>query len=70
MKHISITGRPSCASARARQLYADSARAGLHVVLDAPGGLRNSLPERRLSAADVLITVTTTDEALSETTTD
>lgn len=70
MKHISITGRAICTGERARQVYAEHTRAGRHVVLDAPGDLRNSLPERRLSAADVLITVTRTDENLSETTTD
>lgn len=40
----------------AREIYVSQAAHGRHVVLDAPGDLRTNLNERRLSAADVLIT--------------
>lgn len=69
MKHITVTGPLPCAAARGRQLYAEHTGQGLHTLLDAPGGIRNSLPERRVSAADVLITVRESAEPLKTTTT-
>lgn len=53
----------------ARQRYAEQAAAGLHVLLDAPGDLRNSLPERRMSSADVLVKAVGRPGEISETTT-
>ena len=41
----------------------------LHAILDAPGELRTSLPERRMSAADILITVRPDAGQLTTTTT-
>lgn len=69
MKHITITGPLECAKAAARQRYTEHIAMGLHVILDAPGDLRNSLPERRMSAADVLITARQANTPISETTT-
>lgn len=54
----------------ARQRYTEQTAAGLHALLDAPGDLRNSLPERRMSAADVLVTATDGPDPISETITD
>lgn len=69
MKHIAITGPMPAAIDIARRRYAEQAAAGLHVLLDAPGDLRTNLPERRLSAADVLVTATAGPDPISETTT-
>ena len=41
----------------ARKLYLQAAQEGQHAILDAPGDFRTNLPERRLSAADVLVSV-------------
>lgn len=71
MKHITLTGRPNCGhSKRGRELYTEHTRRGEHIIYDAPGDLRNSLPERSMSAATVLITVRDSDLPFSETTTD
>jgi len=70
VKHISITGPMPAAAALARKRYADACADGLHVLLDAPGDLRNNLPERRPSAADLLVTATADSGPISETTTD
>lgn len=67
MKQITITGRSEFAHRRSHELYIENARQGLHVLMDAPGDFRNSLNERRLSAADVLITVKHADCELTET---
>ena len=68
MKHIIITGHPNCGhSKRGRELYTEHTKLGEHVIYDAPGDLRNSLPERSLSAATVLITVRDADRPFSET---
>lgn len=69
MKHIAITGPLECAKKLARQRYTEATAQGMHAILDLPGDLRNSLPERRLSGADVLITARPAEGAISETTT-
>lgn len=57
MIHIVIEGIDlNQAISTAREVYVSQAALGRHVVLDAPGDLRTNLNERRLSAADVLIT--------------
>lgn len=69
MKQITLTGRSEFAHRRSHELYIENARQGLHVLLDAPGDFRNSLNERRPSAADVLIKVTHAEQELTEITT-
>lgn len=70
MKVITITGPWPQAKNLARQRYTERTAIGLHAILDAPGDLRNSLPERSMSAADVLITARVAEAPISETTTD
>lgn len=71
MKHITLTGRAGCGKTnRAQELYRYHAAQGFHVILEDEGDIRNSLPERRMSAADVLITTRLTEGDFSETTTD
>ena len=70
MKHVTLTGRAGCGKTnRAQELYLEHVGQGLHVILEDEGDIRNSLPERRMSAADVLITTRLTDGDLQETTT-
>lgn len=70
MKTITISGRRGCGrTRRARALYFELTSQGQHVLLDAPGQWLNSLPERSMSKADVLITVHQADGDLTETTT-
>lgn len=69
MKQIIITGPEMAASELARVHYAEQVAAGQHAILDAPGELRTSLPERRMSAADILITVRPDAGQLTTTTT-
>lgn len=61
---ISVTVQhpePRVAAEMARELYRLLIQdAGRHVILDAPGEFRTNLPERRLSAADVLVKSQTT----------
>lgn len=61
---ISVTVQhpePRVAAEMARELYRLLIQdTGRHVILDAPGELRTNLPERRLSAADVLVKSQTT----------
>lgn len=40
----------------ARSVYIQACEAGRHVLMDAPGDFRTNMPERRLSAADIVIT--------------
>lgn len=56
MKQITITGPYTRVIDAARSHYAEQVEQGLHAILDAPGDMRTSLPERRMSAADVIIT--------------
>ena len=70
VKTIVITGPMPEAADLARRRYAEQAAAGRHVLLDAPGDLRNSLPERRMSFADVLVKAVNQPGEISETTTD
>lgn len=56
MKHITITGPAAQVVETARRHYTEQVAAGLHTIMDAPGDLRTSLPERRMSAADIIIT--------------
>lgn len=69
MIHIDIRGPLACARSVGRQRFTEHATQGRHVVLEAPGDLSTNLPERRLSSADVLITVRAGDGPVSETTT-
>ena len=69
MKVITITGPWPQARDLARQRYSDHTLLGQHAILDAPGDLRSSLPERSMSAADVLITARVAEAPISETTT-
>jgi len=56
MTHITISGPR--ANEMAGDLFKREAASGRHVLVDRPGSLmRNNLPERRLSKADVLITI-------------
>lgn len=61
---ISVTVQhpePRVAAEMARELYQLLIQVtGRHVILDAPGEFRANLPERRLSAADVLVKSQTT----------
>lgn len=57
MIHITIERNDLAEATRlAREVYQLQVEQGRHVLLDAPGDFRTSFPERRLSAADVLIT--------------
>lgn len=57
MLHITIERTDLAEATRlARDVYQLQIEQGRHVLLDAPGDFRASIPERRLSAADVLIT--------------
>lgn len=57
LNHIVLTGPR--ANEIARTLFRMEAERGSHVLVDRPGGKQdNNLPERRLSAVDVLITLT------------
>ena len=51
---------PTVAADMARQLYRHMAEEGRHVIIDTPFEFRTNLPERRLSAADVLVKSQTT----------
>lgn len=57
MIHV-IIGRqePRDAADMARRVYLELVAAGLHVILDTPGDFRTNMPERRLSAAEILVT--------------
>ena len=55
MKQVTITGPADQVIEAARKQYAERVAEGLHTILDAPGDLRTSLPERRMSAADIII---------------
>ena len=58
MKHIIVPNSPRRdPAARARELYSRLIRRGRHVLLDDGREITNSQPNRRLTAADVLITV-------------
>ena len=46
---------PSVAASMARQLYLQFAAEGRHVIIDTPFEFRTNLPERRLSAADIIL---------------
>jgi len=59
---------PRVAADMARELYQHLSECGRHVILDTPGDFRTNLPERRLSAAQVLVlaqqdTTTTTPKS-------
>lgn len=55
MIHVTIErANIALATQLAREAYQRAVQAGRHAILDAPGDLRTNLPERRLSAADVL----------------
>lgn len=69
LKQITITGPAAQVIEAARKHYADETAAGLHAILDAPGDLRTSLPERRMSAADVIITARPDEGPFTTTTT-
>lgn len=57
MLHITIERADITEATRlAREVYQLQVQRGRHVLLDAPGDFRTNLPERRLSAADVLVT--------------
>ena len=51
------------AIAEAMSVYRTAVLAGRHVLRDAPGDFRTNLPERRLSAAHVLISARVTTES-------
>ena len=70
MKHIAITGPMPAAAELARQRYDKACADGLHALLDTPTAWRNNLPERRPSAADLLVTAKAGSGPISETTTD
>jgi hypothetical protein len=58
VRHFEVTG--TCIQvlqSEARKLYSEHTLAGKHTVLVGACEHRNSLPERRMSACDVLITV-------------
>jgi hypothetical protein len=69
--HIKIAGPRGCGrTTRACQLFLKHASEGRHVLVENPGHQwLNSMPERRMSQADVLITVHQADGDLTETTT-
>lgn len=69
LKQITITGPAATVIDAARKHYAEHIAAGQHTILDAPGDLRTSLPERRMSAAEVIITARPDDGPLTTTTT-
>lgn len=69
MKHITITGPAAEVIEAARKQYAERVAEGLHTILDAPGDLRTSLSERRMSAADIIITARPDDGPFTTTTT-
>lgn len=56
MIHV-IIERANLAEAKelARAVYQQAIRSGRHVLMDAPGDLRTNLPERSLSAVEILI---------------
>ena len=69
MKTITLAGGPGTGKTeRANALYTEHTVMGMHVLLDDQGSLRNSLPERRMSSADVLIITRLTSGPLTETT--
>lgn len=71
MKTITLSGRMgSGKTTRANELYREHTGKGLHVLVDDAGDMRNSLPERRMSSADVLIITRITSGPLTETTID
>lgn len=71
MKTITLAGGPGTGkTTRAQELYRECTSQGLHTLLDDEGSIRNSLPERRMSAADVLIITRLTSGPLTETTKD
>ncbi len=71
MKTISLKGAAgSGKTERANALYREHTSQGLRVLLEDEGSIRNSLPERRMSAADLLIITHQTDGPLTETTED
>lgn len=71
MKTITLSGAVGTGKTkRANALYRENTAKGLHVLIDDGGDLRNSLPERRMSSADLLIITRRTSGPLTETTTD
>ncbi len=71
MKTITLSGAVGTGKTeRANAIYREHTGQGLHVLLEDEGTLRNSLPERRMSAADVLIITRRTSGPLTETTKD
>lgn len=71
MKTITLAGGEGAGkTTRASALYREHTSKGLHVLVDDAGDMRNSLPERRMSAADVLIITRLTSGPLTETTKD
>lgn len=71
MKTITLAGKAGCGkTTRANALYTEHTGQGLHVLVEDEGEMRNSLPERRMSAADLLIVTRQTSGPLTETTTD
>jgi len=68
MKHIMITGCcQRCKTGRARQRYSELTARGLHVLMHDPAHpWENSHPTRRMSKADVLITVHEAEGDLKE----
>jgi adenylylsulfate kinase-like enzyme len=71
LKTITLTGGAGTGKTeRATALYSEHTSQGLHVLVEDEGQIRNSLPERRMSAADLLIVTRQTGGPLTETTTD
>lgn len=71
MKTITLSGAVGAGkTTRANALYRENTGQGLHVLVDDGGEMRNSMPERRMSAADVLIITRQTSGPLTKTTTD
>lgn len=67
MKTITLAGGPRTGKTeRADDLYREHTVMGMHVLLDDGGRIRNSLPERRMSSADVLIITRLTSGPLAE----
>lgn len=72
MKTIRLKGAAgSGKTTRAEALYREHTSKGLHVLVEDEGCIcHNSLPERRMSAADLLIITQQTNGPLTETTED
>lgn len=57
MIHVIIERQePRDAADMASRVYLELVAAGRHVILDTPGDFRTNMPERRLSAAEILVT--------------